>query len=156
MRIAQQEKTPILFNPTPAVRGLPREFFELSDTVVLNETELEIFTGRTVSNISEAREAAPLLLDMGANSVVVTLGAEGAHYFSKSEDFAVAGEKVKAVDTTGAGDSFIGALAHFLTQGKPMRDALTRANRIAAVSVQKRGTQSSYPGLKDLSRELLQ
>ncbi|PRP88935.1 ribokinase [Planoprotostelium fungivorum] len=147
MRIASEEKTKVLFNPAPGVSELSQEFFTLSDLVVLNETELELITQKKVTNSQEAKQVAPYLIhSLSTKAAVVTLGSEGAFYISKEENFSVEGVKVdQVVDTTGAGDSFIGSLVYFLFVGTDIRRALQMSNQIAALSVQSKGTQSSYP-----------
>jgi len=94
------------------------------------------------------------LLARGAGSVVLTLGERGALLVNGDGATHVPTETVKALDTTGAGDSFVGSLAYFLALGAPMNDAMARANRIAAVSVQAAGTQTSFPSADELPDDL--
>ncbi|XP_031511380.1 ribokinase isoform X8 [Papio anubis] len=143
-----------LFNPAPAIADLDPRFYTLSDVFCCNESEAEILTGLTVNSAADAGEAALVLLRRGCQVVIITLGAEGCVVLSQTEPEPkhIPTEKVKAVDTTGAGDSFVGALAFYLAYypNLSLEDMLKRSNFIAAVSVQAAGTQSSYPYKKDL------
>ncbi|XP_003473036.2 ribokinase isoform X2 [Cavia porcellus] len=143
-----------LFNPAPAIADLAPQFYALSDVFCCNESEAEILTGLTVSSPEEAGKAALVLLRRGCQVVVITLGAEGCMMVSQTDPVPkhVHTEKVKAVDTTGAGDSFVGALAFYLAYHPhlSLEEMLQRSNRIAAVSVQTAGTQTSYPFKEDL------
>lgn len=154
LRIAREEGVTAIFNPAPARPGLPDELYRLSDIFCPNETETELLTGMPVSTLAEAEAAARTLLARGAGAVVLTLGERGALLVNEEGAIHVPTNKVTALDTTGAGDAFVGSLAYFLALGKPMTDAITRANRIAAVSVQGAGTQSSFPMAADLPGDL--
>jgi len=154
LRIAREEGVTAIFNPAPARPDLPDELYRLSDIFCPNETETELLTGMPVSTLAEAEAAARTLLARGAGEVVLTLGERGALLVNDEGATHVPTEAVNAMDTTGAGDAFVGSLAYFLALGKPMTDAIARANRIAAVSVQGAGTQSSFPVAADLPGEL--
>ncbi|XP_075811147.1 ribokinase isoform X3 [Microtus pennsylvanicus] len=152
--IIVNDEVKTLFNPAPAVADLDPQFYALSSIFCCNESEAEILTGLAVSNPTEAGKAALVLLERGCQVVVITLGASGCVTLSQTEPVPkhIPTEAVKAVDTTGAGDSFVGALAFYLAYypNLPMEEMLKRSNFIAAVSVQATGTQSSYPYKKDL------
>ena len=94
------------------------------------------------------------MIERGAATVILTLGERGSLLITDATTEHVPVAPVKALDTTGAGDAFVGSLAFFLAAGKSLSDAIKRANRIAAVSVQSSGTQSSFPQAKDLPPEL--
>ncbi|MBD3307665.1 ribokinase, partial [candidate division KSB3 bacterium] len=96
------------------------------------------------------------LIERGAGTVILTLGERGSLLVDAKTTEHVPVETVKALDTTGAGDAFVGSLAYFLALGKSLTEAMRRANRIAAISVQSSGTQTSFPVAKDLPAELLQ
>lgn len=117
----------------------------------MNEVEAAIMTDhKTIASLQDAANAAKLLLQKGANSVIITMGKEGALYASAADDKVVhvASPFVdKVVDTTGAGDAFIGALAHILVK-KPdlaIQEKIAYASKVASISVQSEGTQSSFP-----------
>lgn len=154
LRIACEEGVTSIFNPAPARPGLPDELYRLSDIFCPNETETELLTGMAVTTLAEAEAAARVLLARGAGTVVLTLGERGALLVNDDGATHVPTEAVKALDTTGAGDSFVGSLAYFLALGMPMNDAMARANRIAAVSVQAAGTQTSFPSADELPEAL--
>jgi ribokinase len=145
LRIAREEGVLTLFNPAPALPDLPEEFYGLSDIFCPNETETELLTGKPVTTISEAESAARDLLDRGAGKVILTLGERGSLLVTRDEVVHVPGEKTTAVDTTGAGDCYLGSLAYFLARGISLTEAMKKAGRVASLSVQRAGTQSSYP-----------
>jgi ribokinase len=151
LRIAREEGVRTIFNPAPAREELPEELYQLSDVLCPNEPETELLTGTPAGE-----EAARELLTRGAGSVVLTLGERGCLVVEgETAAVEVPVEPVHAVDTTGAGDAFVGALATFLAAGRPLVDAAERANAVAALSVQGRGTQTSFPSATDLPARLL-
>ncbi len=154
LRIARQEGVTTIFNPAPALSEIPQEFYHLSDIFCPNETETELLTGRSVESQEEAAKAAKVLIERGAASVILTLGERGSLLVTGEATEHVPVEPVKALDTTGAGDAFVGSLAFFLAAGKSLSDSIKRANGIAAVSVQSSGTQTSFPEAGDLPSEL--
>ena len=155
LRAAREEGVTTYFNPSPAIPDLPREFYELSDVICPNEGETEVLTGKTVNSPEEAESAARELIRRGAGEVVLTLGTQGCFLLTETKSTHVPAVKVKAVDTTGAGDCFLGSLAFFAASGLPMPEAIRRANTVASMSVQASGTQSSFPSTADLPPELL-
>ncbi len=150
LQIARAEGVRTIFNPAPARSELPEELYRLSDVICPNEPETELLTG-----MPAGEEAARELLARGAGAVVLTLGERGCLVVEAGEAAHVPVEPVRAVDTSGAGDAFVGSLAVFLAAGHPLADAAERANRIAALSVQGRGTQTSFPGGSELPAGLL-
>ncbi len=136
---ARRHDVRTILTPSPA-QPLPDELFAAVDLLVPNEHEATTLTGRT-----DPREAAVGLLDL-VPAVVVTLGAAGSLYVSRDTDpVTVPAPEVTAVDSTGAGDTFVGALAVALGEGRPMRDALAWAAEAAALSVQREGATVSMP-----------
>jgi ribokinase len=152
--IAREESTLTILNPAPAAPELPRHLYACADVFCPNESEAELLLGRPIPAADEL-DAARELLDRGAGSVVLTLGARGCVIASHDGVTRLPAEPVEALDTTGAGDAFVGSLAYFLARGEPLPAAAERANRIAAVSVQARGTQTSFPAAADLPPDLL-
>jgi ribokinase len=110
-----------------------------------NETELAILTRLPVESEAEVAAAAQTLVGRGFEAVIVTLGARGALIATHEGGRRIAPVKVEAIDTTGAGDAFIGSFAVFLAEGLPEREALKRANLYAALSTTQVGTQKSFP-----------
>ncbi|XP_064107463.1 ribokinase-like [Macrobrachium nipponense] len=123
---------------------------------VLLKIKAEVLTGIEVKSIVDAQSAAEGLLSQGCSSVIITLGGEGALYSFQGQHEHIPAEKVTPVDTTGAGDAFVGALAYYLAYhpSLTMTEMIQRSCKIATVSVQAPGTQSSYPKKDDLPVEL--
>jgi deoxyribose-phosphate aldolase len=155
LRIARNEGVTTVFNPAPARSELPEELYRLSDVFCPNESETEILTGRSVKTLEDAEAAARVLLRRGAGAVILTLGERGSLLVTADRAVHVPVEPVRTIDTTGAGDCFVGSLAYFLATGTPMEDAIRRSNRIASISVQSPGTQTSFPRAADLPPDLL-
>ena len=136
-----------ILNPAPAMQFAP-ELLDLVDILILNETELGFLTGVELHDSDEpARfaEAARRLPENPNRMICVTLGKRGVLALIESLPLLVPGHAVKAVDTTGAGDCFVGALAAQLAQGRPIRDALNYANTAASICVQRMGAGPSMP-----------
>lgn len=142
-----------ILNPAPAPEALPDAMLRVSDLVCPNESEASAITGIPVTDAASAEAAGRVLVGRGARAAIVTLGAAGCLYVSASETWRAPAPVVTAVDTTGAGDCFLGSLAFFLARAAGLRDAATRAAAVAALSVQRPGTQTSYPYAADLPAE---
>ncbi|XP_042333063.1 ribokinase isoform X4 [Sceloporus undulatus] len=147
-----------LFNPAPALADLDPEFYTHSDIICCNESEAEILTGIAVGNTEDAGRVGLILLEKGCKIAIVTLGPEGCVMVSTKAPIPkqVPVQKVIAVDTTGAGDSFVGALAFYLAYYPhlPLEEMLKKSNFIASVSVQETGTQTSFPYRNNLPQDL--
>jgi ribokinase len=136
-----------ILNPAPAVE-FDRELLELADILILNETELGFLTGTELRGTDDhARfiEAARLLQTSKDKTICVTLGKRGIVALIDDRSHVDLGRAVKAVDTTGAGDCFVGAVAAQLAGGKSIRDALNYANAAASICVQRMGAAPSMP-----------
>lgn len=136
-----------LLNPAPAQK-MSGELLALVDILVLNETELGFLAGVELSDSDEAAKIIAVARKLQARqdqTICVTLGKRGVLALAASKEFAVQGRVVKAVDTTGAGDCFVGALASQLADGVPLRAALAFANAAASISVQRMGAGPSMP-----------
>ena len=145
IELGERLGVPVLLNPAPATPDLDLALAAKCEYLVPNESELSLLTGMPVSKDEEVRAAAEVLLDAGCPNVVVTLGSRGVWWLSSSGDDARLPQfDADAVDTTGAGDAFIGCFAHCLSEGVDTADALELANAYAASSVTARGTQKSY------------
>lgn len=143
--LAQEFGIPILLNPAPARKDLDLEYVKKVDYFAPNETELATLTGLPASNLDEIKVAAHDMVSLGVKHMIVTLGSRGVLSVTDQDEQLINALKVDAVDTTGAGDSIIGAFAHYLAEGKNELDALNLANQYAAMTVTRRGTQKSYP-----------
>lgn len=139
-----------VLNPSPA-ETLPGGLLPLVDYLVPNEPELERLVGSRTRNVTEVEAAARSLLATGAGEVIVTLGEKGALRVTRLGSALEPPPAVVAVDTTGAGDAFIGAFAQGLTAHLDTVAAIRRANRAAAWSVTRPGTQTSFPRADDLA-----
>jgi len=136
-----------ILNPAPAIK-FGRELLDLVDVLVLNETELGVLAGVALRDSDDdARfiEAIRLLQTRPDQTVCVTLGRRGVLAVVDGQTSVIAGRAVKAVDTTGAGDCLVGALAAQLAGGKSIHDALTYANAAASICVQRMGAAPSMP-----------
>lgn len=140
---------PIILNPAPAAQ-ISDELLSRLFLISPNETEAEYLTGIKVHDAASANRAAKYFVEKGVHHVIITLGASGAYVHSKSFEGIIPAEKVTAKDTTAAGDTFNGALAVALGEGKAIKDAVSFAIRAATISVQKLGAQSSIPHLNEL------
>ena len=132
-----------IVNPAPA-QPLNLGALKDLDYFVPNESEAEAITGMPVKNIDDAKKCAGRLLSAGIRRVIITLGANGSLLASPEWCEHVPPFKVKSVDSTGAGDAFIGSFAVFLGEGVPERDAVRRANLYAGLSTTGVGTQKSF------------
>ncbi|MCC6617195.1 MAG: ribokinase [Anaerolineae bacterium] len=144
-RVAKEAGVTTILNPAPAA-PLPDELLALTDVCAPNEVEAEMLTGVKTDSTEGAEQAARALQARGPKTIVVTLGARGALVVEgDSPAEFVAAEKVQAVDSTGAGDSFVGSLAYALAAGRSLGDAVRMSCAIATRSVLKPGTQTSFP-----------
>jgi ribokinase len=152
VRFARAHKIRCIVNPAPA---LPADLVSLTgaDYFIPNETEAELLTGRPVHTLEEAAACAQVLLEIGFRRVVLTLGARGALIAGSAGSLHVPPFAVTALDTTGAGDAFIGSLAVFLAEGAAEKDAVAAANLYAALSTTRVGTQKSFSKRVDLEAE---
>ena len=136
-----------ILNPAPATR-FGRELLDLVDILVLNETELGLLAGTELRDTDDDNsfiEAVRLLPSNRDQIVCVTLGSRGVLAMIDGQPSLIPGRKVKAVDTTGAGDCLVGALAAQLADGKAIRDAFAYANAAASICVQRMGAAPSMP-----------
>lgn len=145
-----------VLNPAPAQKMSP-ELLALVDILVLNETELGFLAGHELSDGDEAAKLIAVARQLQARAdqtICITLGKRGVLALAGSEEFAVPGRAVKAVDTTGAGDCFVGALASQLADGVPLHTALAFANAAASISVQRMGAGPSMPTAAEVAAVL--
>lgn len=144
IQTGQELGIPVLLNPAPATPELDYARIATVDWFMPNEPELALLTGLPTTTLDEVEAAARSLVGKGMRNVVVTLGERGVLWLSAEEKHLVEPVSVQAVDTTGAGDAFIGCFSHALVGGKEALEALRLANAYAADSVTRRGTQTSY------------
>lgn len=147
--IARDAGVPVLLNPAPAI-ALPQEIYPKIDYLVPNEVEASILSGVDVIDIASAEKAAGILLDKGVKTVIITLGADGAFLATGNTRHAIPAMKIEAVDTTGAGDAFIGGFASAVVEGKELETALKFASAAGALAATRVGAQSSLPNRQEL------
>ncbi len=138
-----------ILNPAPAVK-LEDDIIKNVDLLTPNETELEILSGVKINCEEDIKKAAQVMIQKGVKQLIVTLGSKGSLYIDKDNMKFKKSYKVKAIDTTAAGDSYTGALAVALSQDKDIEEAMDFASKVGALSVMKEGAQSSLPTLKDV------
>ncbi|WP_412460257.1 ribokinase [Pseudomonas sp. SC11] len=141
----------VILNPAPTSGQLPTDWFAHIDYLIPNESEAEALTGLPVTDLDSARRAAERLREWGAGKVIVTLGAQGALFVSAAGDRHFPANRVNAVDTTAAGDTFVGGFAAGLACGLEEGEAIVRGQRAAALSVTRVGAQPSIPHLAELA-----
>jgi ribokinase len=151
--VAVRAGVPVILNPAPA-RPLPSRLLKLISILTPNETEAELLTGIQVTDDAAAARACARLRSRGVGTVILTLGARGAFLADAGGQRLVPGFKVKAVDSTAAGDIFNGALGVALAERKTLPDAVRFANAAAALSVTRVGAQPSAPVRADIERFL--
>ncbi|MED5617666.1 ribokinase [Ideonella sp. BN130291] len=144
--LAHAAGVPVLLNPAPAA-ALPASLLQQVSLLVPNESEAALLHPRCAG----APDAAALLRTLGPATVVVTLGERGVQVADATGSWSAAAPQVVAHDTTGAGDTFVGALAVALTEGQPLRDAVCFAQQAAAISVTRAGAMPSMPRRGELS-----
>ena len=150
--VAHQAGVKTILNPAPAMRTVPEELLKTTDVIAPNETETEILTGIKVVDEESMQKAAAKLHALGIKVVLITIGSQGSFYSMDGQSGIVPAFKVNAVDTTAAGDTFIGALSTVL---KPdfsnLVEAITYGNKASSLTVQRFGAQPSIPYKHELN-----
>jgi len=145
LSLAKKHNVTTLLNPAPA-RALDADLLAMVDIITPNETECETLTGVNAESVEGGKAGVAALLAHGVKQAIVTLGANGAAYNDGDSILHEPGVKADAVvDTTAAGDSFTGAVAVALTEGKSIREAIVFANHVGAITVATLGAQPSLP-----------
>ena len=140
----------VILNPAPASGPLPADWYAAIDYLIPNESEASALSGVPVDSLDAAKVAATHLLNAGAGKVIVTLGSQGA-LFADGQGFEhLPTPKVQAVDTTAAGDTFVGGFAAALANGQGEAEAIRFGQVAAALSVTRAGAQPSIPTLHDV------
>jgi len=143
-----------ILNPAPAITFGP-ELLDLVDILILNESELALLAGTALRDGDDAArfiDAAQVLHGDGKRIICVTLGKRGVLALVDGKPMMIEGRPVKAVDTTGAGDCFVGAVAAELAANKSISDALNYANRAASICVQRMGAAPSMPTAAEVEK----
>ncbi|WP_040976062.1 ribokinase [Necropsobacter massiliensis] len=142
---ANAHQIPVILNPAPASKNLDLNYACKCDFFMPNETELEILTGLPVDTMDQIQIAANTLLEKGLKNLIVTLGSKGSVWLHDNNTTYIEPYKVNAIDTSGAGDAFIGCFAHYYITTGDIPRSMQMASLFAAYSVTGQGTQSSYP-----------
>lgn len=147
---AKQHQKAIIFNPAPAPREeIPSDILGMIDFLVLNETEAKSMTGINVNTVEDGILAFKKLHESTGNTVILTMGEMGSVALDSKGSWYVTAHKIKVVDTTAAGDAFIGAIAVF-HETKEIPELIRWANAAGALAATKFGAQTSLPSLNDL------
>lgn len=153
LKMAKEYGALTLLNPSPPIR-LPSDIFSSIDFIVPNEWEAQSLTGLKMKGNRDIPKMAKRLLERGAQNVVITLGPKGLFFKNMSEEIWMEAFSVNIVDTTAAGDAFMGALALSLSEGKSIRETLRFANGAGSLATTKLGAQPSLPSRRDLDKYL--
>tara|TARA_Y100001960_G_scaffold87971_1_gene94303 strand:+ start:76 stop:960 length:885 start_codon:yes stop_codon:yes gene_type:complete len=148
---AKNSGTYRILNTAPALK-ISKNLIQETDLLVMNESELENLTDRTLEkeNTDSIAQAINDLSLSTTQSIVVTLGSNGAYVYSNQQGQSIDGYNVEAVDTTGSGDCFIGAFASHYLKSNDLLDSVDFANKAAALSVMKRGASASMPTMQEV------
>lgn len=145
-QIAKSRGKMVILNPAPApTEPLPISILKNIDLITPNETEAELISGIPVVDEPSAIAAAKRMAELGVKKIIITMGSKGAMLYEDGEAELIPSIRVKAVDTTAAGDCFNGALTIAISEGRSLKDAVLFANRAAAISVTRPGAQVSMP-----------
>jgi ribokinase len=139
-----------ILNPAPA-KVIPDEFYKYIDILVLNQSECEVLTGVYPKTLTECVKLGEALRNKGTENIVITLGKMGSVTITPKEVIEIDAYKVDAVDSTAAGDSFIGAMAAKLSFESSFEEALEYATKVSAVTVTRKGAQISIPTSKEVN-----
>lgn len=149
VELAAQAGVKVVLNPAP-MTALPEEIFSKLFIISPNETEAEALTGIHIENEADARKAADALMAKGVANVIVTMGSAGSLVCTPESTEFVKAQKVKAVDTTAAGDVYNGALVTALAEGKTIVEAAAFATKASGIAVTRMGAQTSAPYRKEI------
>ena len=145
-QIAKSRGKMVILNPAPApTEPLPLSILKNIDLITPNETEAELISGIPVVDETSAIAAAKRMAELGLKKIIITMGSKGAMLYEDGEAELIPSIRVKAVDTTAAGDCFNGALTIAISEGRSLKEAVLFANRAAAISVTRPGAQVSMP-----------
>ncbi|MDT2596408.1 ribokinase [Enterococcus dongliensis] len=151
-KIARSAGVKTILNPAPALENVPEELLKVTDMIIPNETETEILTGIEVTDEDSLKAAADHLHQLGIEAVIITIGSKGAYYDVQGRNGIIPAFKVDAVDTTAAGDTFIGAMSSVLMKDfSNLEQAIKYGNKASSVTVQRFGAQPSIPYKNELN-----
>ncbi|WMJ79085.1 ribokinase [Clostridium sp. MB40-C1] len=152
-KIAKENNKTTILNPAPA-KEIDKGLLKYTDIIIPNETEAFEITGVEVKNLEDAEKASKVLFEEGVKCVIITLGSKGAAVITKEDSEIVPAFKVEALDTTAAGDSFIGAFASKLNVENlsfdNIKSSVKFGNKVSSIAVQREGAQPSIPYLREI------
>lgn len=149
-KLAKEKGVKTVLNPAPA-KELSSELLSSVDILIPNETEFELLTGHSALDDDGLDLGVNKLIELGTSLVIITLGSKGCVLCDGNEKKYFKSNKVKAVDTTAAGDSFIGGLLYSLANDKSIDEGIVFATKVAAITVTRCGAQSSLPTLDEVN-----
>ncbi|MBB4575755.1 ribokinase [Rhizobium lentis] len=150
LSMAKRAGATTIFNPAPA-RMIPDSIYGLCDFIVPNEVEAAELVGHSIETDAQARAAASTLVDRGARAAIITLGARGAYYYTAGQsEFVPALQAANVVDTTGAGDAFLGGFATAISEGQAPVEAVRFGCATAAIAVTRPGTAPAMPSRSEI------
>lgn len=149
INVAEANNVPVILNPAPAI-DIPKRYLSGVSYITPNESELSLLTNTHLNSLEEYGSAFNKIHNMGVENIIVTRGEKGAIFSDKVKIKNISAKKVDVVDTTGAGDTFNGALAFALARGIDLFEGVNFANYAASASVTKAGAQSGMPFMSEL------
>ncbi len=149
MQIAHKNSVKVILNPAPAL-PVNADLLKEADYLVPNESELQLLSGVEVKDIESAKAAGQKLVDQGVQVLIVTMGERGALIFNRGEIQQISAYQVSAVDTTAAGDAFIGGLASALVKGCTLEESVAFGCAAGSLAVTRFGAQTSLPSLHEV------
>ena len=152
-RLVKRNGGRFILNPAPACQ-LPEELFQFIDILTPNETEAEFLSGIKITDTETAAQAAAALAGKGVGTIIITMGSKGVLLYQNGCAELLPAFKVKAIDTTAAGDVFNGALAVALSEGKEIHEAIRFAQAASSIAVTRPGAQQSAPVRADVENKL--
>jgi ribokinase len=154
LKIAKDNNVKVILNPAPALK-IEDELYKYVSIIAPNIHEAESLTGIKIKSKNDALTASNVLFEKGVKNVIITNGVHGVYICSEGEIEFIPSFPVKTIDTTGAGDVFIGVLASSIAKGFEISEAVKYANAAAAISVTRRGAQNSAPTMSEINAFLL-
>lgn len=149
IKLCKKNDVKVIMNPAPAINNLNEYIIKNSDYIMPNESELEIISNEKL-NEDNILKLCDKLIKKGAQKLIVTLGSKGSLYYDKNGYEFIDAIKTKAIDTTGAGDSFIGGFANMISEGKSDIEAIKYASIVGSITVSRKGAQNSIPNKKEV------
>jgi ribokinase len=151
VRIAKRYQIPVVVNPSPYYET-QSDWLSLVDYIVLNEIEAGLLINTKINTLNDAKVALRTIQQKGVKNVILTLGAQGAIFIDEAgREGHHPAFNIDTVDTTAAGDAFLGGLMHALNDNRPLGDAVSFANAVGALTVTKIGAQNSLPGISEVN-----